>query len=83
MTHSKLTSKGQVTIPAAIREALALKKGDRLIWKATETGLSATVERAPTPEEVYGLLRHVAVPGTTREQERQAVAQAFGRGEGR
>lgn len=31
-TTATLTSKGQVTIPKAIREALALKKNDRLLF---------------------------------------------------
>ncbi|MFC6592204.1 AbrB/MazE/SpoVT family DNA-binding domain-containing protein [Deinococcus lacus] len=77
MAHSTITSKGQVTIPAEIREALSLKKGDKLVWTATETGLSATVERTPTPAEVRGIFRHVARPGTTREQERAAFARAM------
>lgn len=81
MTHSTITSKGQVTIPAEIREALSLKKGDKLVWTATATGLTATVERAVTPEEVRGIFRQFARPGTTREQERAAVAEAFSRGE--
>ena len=81
MTHSTITSKGQVTIPAEIREALSLKKGDKLVWTATEVGLSAVIERAVTPDEVYGLLRQFAKPGTTREQERAAVAEAFAQGE--
>ena len=81
MSHSTITSKGQVTIPADIREALALKKGDKLVWTAAEGKLSATVERPPTPAEVFGILRQHAKPGTTREQERAAVAEAFARGE--
>lgn len=78
MTHSTITSKGQVTIPAEIREALSLKKGDKLVWKATEKGLEAVVERAVIPSEVRGIFRHAARPGTTREQERAAFARAIG-----
>lgn len=81
MTHSTITSKGQVTIPAEIREALSLKKGDKLVWTATEKGLTATVERPPTPDEVFGIFRQYARPGTTRAEERAAVAEAFARGD--
>lgn len=77
MTHSTITSKGQVTIPAEIREALSLKKGDKLVWTAAEGKLSATVERPPTPAEVRGIFRYAARPGTTREQERAAFARAM------
>lgn len=36
-----LTSKGQITIPKPIREALSLKKKDRLIFSVIEDGLIA------------------------------------------
>ncbi|MDO4244825.1 MAG: AbrB/MazE/SpoVT family DNA-binding domain-containing protein [Deinococcus sp.] len=81
MSHSTITSKGQVTIPVEIREALSLKKGDKLVWRATETGLEAAVERVTGPDEVFGMLRQYAKVGTTHEQERAAVAEAFARGE--
>lgn len=34
-----ITSKGQVTIPKAIREALALKQGDQLRWDLDDGGV--------------------------------------------
>ena len=34
-----ITSKGQVTIPKAIREALALKQGDQLRWDLDNGGV--------------------------------------------
>ncbi|MBN1192832.1 MAG: AbrB/MazE/SpoVT family DNA-binding domain-containing protein [Coriobacteriia bacterium] len=33
MPNAKITSKGQVTIPAEVREALGLKKGDTLAFE--------------------------------------------------
>jgi AbrB family looped-hinge helix DNA binding protein len=33
-----MTSKGQVTVPEAVRRSLGLAQGDRLAWKATEKG---------------------------------------------
>ncbi|MGY6553049.1 MAG: AbrB/MazE/SpoVT family DNA-binding domain-containing protein [Wenzhouxiangella sp.] len=39
MQHiAKISSKGQVTIPAAIREALGAGPGDRLIWDLSADG---------------------------------------------
>lgn len=35
-----MTSKGQVTIPKAIREQLGLKPGDRVEFQSTEHGIS-------------------------------------------
>lgn len=37
---ARMTSKGQVTVPAAIRDILALKKGSSVIFKLTEKGVS-------------------------------------------
>ncbi len=33
MEVSKVTSKGQTVIPKAIRDALCIEEGDRLIWR--------------------------------------------------
>jgi len=35
----KMTSKGQVTVPASIREIFKLKKGSTVMFKITETGV--------------------------------------------
>ncbi len=41
-----ITAKGQVTIPKAIREALALRQGDQLRWDLDDGGVRV---RAVTP----------------------------------
>lgn len=35
---SKITSKGQITLPIAIRRLLALKEGDRVLFEVDESG---------------------------------------------
>lgn len=35
---AKLTSKGQITVPAEVRKALHLKSGDTLVWEVRENG---------------------------------------------
>ena len=42
---SRLTSKYQTTIPASVRKALSLGKGDAVIFETTESG-SVTVRKA-------------------------------------
>jgi AbrB family looped-hinge helix DNA binding protein len=37
---AKMTSKGQITVPASIRDVLNLKKGSSVIFKLTEKGVS-------------------------------------------
>lgn len=46
-THvvSKLTSKHQITVPAAVRDALCLEKGDSLIFTIGDGG-AVTVRKA-------------------------------------
>ena len=39
MELAKVTSKGQVTIPAVVRDLLKLGKGSNLLFKITETGI--------------------------------------------
>ncbi len=40
-TSSKLTSKGQTTVPKEVREALGLKPGDQISWEVR--GGTATI----------------------------------------
>jgi AbrB family looped-hinge helix DNA binding protein len=43
MSTAKLTSKGQITVPKRVREALAVHPGDRLAFRIHEDG-TVTVE---------------------------------------
>lgn len=47
-----LSSKGQVVIPAAMREAMGLKAGDRLSASLDDDGATITIRRVPTLDEV-------------------------------
>jgi antitoxin PrlF len=42
---SKLTSKYQTTVPASVRDALDLTKGDSIVFETTDTG-GVTVRKA-------------------------------------
>ncbi len=48
---SKLTSKAQTTVPAAVRRALRAKPGDTLIYRIGPTGV--TVSRAEPLDSAY------------------------------
>ena len=65
MSSSKLTIKGQITVPKAVREALALYAGDRLRFVVhddnTVTVEAETVELASLREVVKPHGRHVTV----------------------
>lgn len=50
MPNAKITSKGQVTIPAEVREALGLKRGDMLAFEVQAEYVS--LRRLPSAAEV-------------------------------
>ena len=54
MPNAKITSKGQVTIPVEVRQALGLKKGDMLAFEVQAEYV--VVKREPTAAEVAAQL---------------------------
>lgn len=58
---ARLSSKGQVTVPRAVREALSLEEGDRLIFRVE--GDRAVLARTP---DLLDLAGSVSVPAAKR-----------------
>ena len=64
--QTSVTSKGQVTIPKAVRQQLGIRKGSQLSFKVVDNHIEMTI--ANTPVEVkksgFGMLKskHRAVP---------------------
>lgn len=58
---ARVTSKGQVTIPKAVREALALETGDRVVFRVEQH--RAIIARTPDLIEMAGA---VEVPAAKR-----------------
>ena len=58
---AKVTSKGQVTLPKAVRDALGVEAGDRLLFRIVED--HALVARTPTLLELAG---SIPVPARLR-----------------
>ena len=58
---SRLTSKGQVTIPKAVREALGLSEGDELVFRVEDN--RATISK---PKDFIELAGSVPVPPEKR-----------------
>lgn len=54
MTTTRVGPKGQVVIPKAVRDRLALKPGDEVVVEAVDG--EARVRRLPVGEELLGLL---------------------------
>lgn len=72
-TISKITSKGQTTVPREIRAALQSKPGDLLAWEIAADGHVAVRRVQPTDVEY---LR--AVQGTLSEWHTAEDEQAYG-----
>ena len=58
---AKLTSKGQLTIPKAVRDALGLKEGDQVVFRVE--GNRAVLARTPDFLSLAGTVR---VPAAKR-----------------
>jgi antitoxin PrlF len=58
---ARLTSKGQITIPSAVRKALGLEDGDRVVFRVD--GDSAILARTP---DLLSLAGSIAVPAGKR-----------------
>jgi AbrB family looped-hinge helix DNA binding protein len=67
MRHeAKLTSKGQLTLPARLREALSLKPGDKVVFVEDEQGRIVLEARTRTFADLRGIVR---VRGPARIEE--------------
>jgi AbrB family looped-hinge helix DNA binding protein len=58
---SRVTSKGQITIPVAVRRALSLREGDRVVFRVE--GDRAIVARSP---DLLALRGSISVPAARR-----------------
>ena len=75
MALARVTTKGQVTIPAAIRKALDIEKGDQLLFELGENGEARVrVVKHRSLMDLYG-----ALPATRPFPGKQAVREAIGK----
>ncbi len=58
---AKLSSKGQLTLPLAVREALSLEEGDRLVFRVE--GSRAVLARTP---DLLAMAGSINVPAAKR-----------------
>jgi AbrB family looped-hinge helix DNA binding protein len=77
MPVATLTSKGQVTIPAAVRERLGIKTGDRVDFAFNAAGTVTLSPKRLRFEEVAGVLRRPAgTPVSVRQMDEGAARVA-------
>ncbi len=62
MAESTVTSKGQITIPKAVRERLHLEPGDKVYFDVQEDGSVSMMTRKHPVESLFGLLKSKVKP---------------------
>lgn len=76
MLESVLTSKGQTTIPKAVRDALAVRAGDRIRYVISDGEVLILAVRPISG--LFGALKHEGPPVTLADMERAIVEGATG-----
>jgi AbrB family looped-hinge helix DNA binding protein len=78
-SYSRITSKGQVTIPVEVREKLGLKAGDKIQYVLMD-GHCIVIPRNRDASVLFGMLKDYAIEGTEIGDYREAVDQYFAAG---
>jgi antitoxin PrlF len=79
MASAKLTSKGQITIPKEVREALGLHTGDRLAFRLRDDGVVSVEAEKVSLASLRGAVRP-KVRGVTVAAMNEAIRKAGSRG---
>lgn len=72
MIESRITAKGQTTLPKAVREALSVKPGDRVRYVIQ--GNEVRILKTGPVDRLFGMLRYDGPPVTLEEMDR-AIAE--------
>jgi antitoxin PrlF len=79
MPTATLTSKGQITIPKEVREALGVSAGDRVEFVAQEKGVYRVVAATRDVRHLKGLVAKPAKPVTVAAMNRAVARAASGK----
>ena len=73
MTFATLTSKGQVTIPKAVRQQLKLSTGDQILFRIEADG-TVRLRPALRVKDVAGFLHRPGQKSLTVEEMKEGIA---------
>jgi AbrB family looped-hinge helix DNA binding protein len=82
MYHAKLTSKGQITLPAELRRKLKLVPGSRVQFEERPDGSFVIRRKTRDISELYGILKYDGPPVSIEDMNkaiREAAAERFKR----
>jgi AbrB family looped-hinge helix DNA binding protein len=74
-----VTSKGQITIPKAVREALGVETGDRVEFVEVEKGVYSVVAATRDIRDLKGMIAKPAKPVSVEDMSRAVARRAGGR----
>jgi antitoxin PrlF len=72
--EARISSKGQTTIPAEVREKLGLQTGDRIAFIEMAQGYLIIPRNRPV-DILFGALAEYAIPGTTTQDYDRAIGE--------
>lgn len=75
MVTATLTSKGQITIPKAVRDSLNLRTGDRVAFVVRGDAEAILKPVTKSVDEVFGRLHSANQPRRSVEEMKSAVAK--------
>ena len=78
MPTATVTSKGQITIPKAVRESLGVETGDRVEFVEVEKGVYNVVAATRDVRELKGIIAKPVKPVSVEDMKR-AVARVAAR----
>jgi antitoxin PrlF len=78
MASATVTSKGQITIPKAVREGLGVESGDRVEFVELESGVYTVVAATRDIRELKGIVPKPAKPVSIDDMNR-AIRRRAGR----
>lgn len=79
MATATITSKGQITIPREVREALGVGVGDRVEFVAEEKGVYKVIAATRDVRHLRGLVSKPAKPVTVEAMKRAAARAGSGK----
>lgn len=80
MATATITSKGQITLPKAVREQLRVEVGDRLDFMVQDDGTVIMRPLARSVAASFGAFAHKATAARTTHDLDEALAAAFRKG---
>ena len=77
MIESAITSKGQTTLPKAVREALSVEAGDKVCYIVH--GYEVRIRKVKHIGRLFGALKYDGPPVSLQDMERAIIEGAIGK----